>query len=130
LSKVTAKPLLNDGTLQGDLELTRTEYVPEDLVVTLQNLNTGVTRYLQFKAVIGIRVLDERDLLEYWPECSTPNGRLFEIISGGWLSQERTRTGSLIAATFPAAREFFVAATDACISVLCTDEPIVSENAP
>jgi hypothetical protein len=35
-----------------------------------------------FPEIVGFRVLDERDLMEFWPECSSPHGKLFEILAG------------------------------------------------
>ena len=82
-----------------------------------------------FADVWGYRVLDERDLSEYWPTCSSQNGRLFEVKSGGWLSQEKSRPGFLSADVVPKLKEFFIAGIDDCVSVLCTAEPEVRANA-
>jgi len=84
---------------------------------------------IEFSDIMGFRVLDERDLMEFWPECSSANGRLFEISAGGWLAQELSRPGSLIGAMNIQAKEYFLAGVDDCISVLCYEEPSVRESA-
>src|SRR5687768_14309645 len=61
-----------------------------DLVVELQGTGFLFVRVV-FRAVIGFRALDERDLGEFWPEYSEPNGWLWEVRSGGWVDVEKTR---------------------------------------
>ena len=80
LQKVTARPLaLGTGPL-ADPEGIRMEFEPGDLIVTVRSLSSALESSLRFGAVIGFRVLDECDLLEFWPECSTMNGSwAFEI---------------------------------------------------
>jgi hypothetical protein len=82
-----------------------------------------------FEDVWGYRVLDERDLGEYWPTCSSQNGRLFEVEFGGWLAQEKSRPGFLSADVISKLKEFFVAGIDDCVSVLCSAEPAVRAHA-
>jgi hypothetical protein len=82
-----------------------------------------------FEDVWGYRVLDECDLNEYWPACSSPNGRLFEVLSGGWLSKEKSRDGFVSAAMTPNLKEFFLAGNDDGVSVLCSAEPEVRAHA-
>jgi hypothetical protein len=126
LQKVTAKPLALGTSPLADPEVIRTEFEPDDLIVTVRSLSSGLEYSLRFGAVIGFRVLDERDLLEFWPKCSTINGSwAFEITSGGWLAGEFKRSGSLIGQMCPDAREFFVAGCNSCVSVIGWDEPIL-----
>ena len=126
LQRVTGRPLaLGTGPL-ADPEVIRTEFEPDDLIVTVRSLSSGLEYSLRFGAVIGFRVLDERDLLEFWPECSTMSGSwAFEISSGGCLAGEFKRSGSLIGHMCPEAREFFVAGCNSCVSVIGWDEPIL-----
>jgi hypothetical protein len=130
LRKVTATSLVLGNTSFTDPEVIRAEYVPDDLIVTVRSLTSGLDVSLGFSSVIGFRVLDERDLLEYWPECSTPNGWVFEIASGGWLSSESKRPGCLIATMSPEAREYFVAGCNSCVSVICLEVPVLREVSP
>ena len=84
--------------------------------------------YVDFEAVSGFRVLDERDLLEFWhPKVRQP-GWLWNVTSGGWLSGESTRSGFSGTGTL-AMREYLVAGINDCVSVFSGSEPIVHEPA-
>lgn len=78
---------------------------------------------VSFTQVEGLRVLDEMDLTEFWPACSSENGWIFEITQGGWLSQEIKRPAGLIAHADDRLREFLVAGIDDCVSVLAMAAP-------
>ncbi len=77
---------------------------------------------LSFDSPAGFRALDEGDLLEFWPDCSTQNGWLFEIESGGWFSFESNRSGFL-SATNSELKEFFVTGANYCVNVLSWEMP-------
>jgi hypothetical protein len=130
LVKVTARPLVLGSTSLADPEVIRTEYVPDDLIVTVRSLSSEAEISVSFSSVLGFRVLDERDLMEFWTECSAPSGWVFEITSGGWLSSESKRPGCLIATMSPEAKEFLVAGCNSCVSVIGLDEPILSNLSP
>src|SRR5437762_649131 len=83
---------------------------------------------VKFKGVRGIRVLDEGDLLEFWPSCSRANGWLFQINAGGWLDLESSRPG-FIREKYSAVREYLVTGDNDCVSVLADQAPTVSANA-
>ena len=68
--EVTAKALTLSSTAISDPEVIRTEYELDDLVVTVRSLASETEVSLSFSSVIGFRVMDERDLLEFWAECS------------------------------------------------------------
>jgi hypothetical protein len=98
-------------------EIACVSHTPDRLVV-----NLGVGPSLIFEDVIGFRLLDEGDLLEFWPECSAEHGGLFKIVQGGWLSQESTRAG-FRSADRAGLNEFFVTGPNACVNVLGFGEP-------
>ena len=77
---------------------------------------------LIFRDVIGFRVLDERDLTEFWNTYSEPNGWLWEVQSGGWLDLERERATFNLHEVVPGLREFLVV-DDKCVSVLSRKAP-------
>lgn len=77
---------------------------------------------LVFQNVFGFRVLDERDLLEFWNTYSEPHGWLWEVKAGGWHDLERKRATFNSGECVPSIREFLVA-DDMCVSVLCADPP-------
>lgn len=70
----------------------------------------------------GFRVLDERDLCEFWGDYHTGNGWLYEVEQGGWLELELTRSEFLAPLMFPGLREFLVVC-DTCVSVLTVQPP-------
>jgi len=53
-------------------EVAGVSYTPDRLMVKL-----GVGPSLIFENVIGFRLFDEGDLLEFWPECSAEHGAFF-----------------------------------------------------
>jgi hypothetical protein len=128
MTGIVAKPLLIDLSLPTDGQIARVEYVPNCLVVGLRTPDDSVEVLVEFPAIIGFRVLDERDLMEFWPECSSPHGKLFEILAGGWLSQELLRPGSLLGPMNIRAREYFLTGSDDCVSVISPEEPIVRKG--
>jgi hypothetical protein len=84
---------------------------------------------VSFENPLGFRVVEERDLMEYWPVCSTPAGWLFRIHSGGWL-EERTRRGSLMLDMYPDVKEYLITGINDCVSVLSTEMPSLSDYQP
>lgn len=118
-----------DGTtdLPFDLELVSVSYVAPDRtvdVVVKAGASSGCW-VVHFKNVEGVRILDERDLLEYWPSCSTRNGSLYRIHSGGWIEQESRREGFLLRDVC----EYLVTSFHECVSVLAYDIPKVVVHA-
>lgn len=75
-----------------------------------------------FDSPIGFRVLDERDLTEFWNTYSEPNGWLWEVVSGGWMDLESTRREFIDRTFIDGLREYLVV-DDMCVSVLCTRPP-------
>jgi hypothetical protein len=128
MTKVVAKPVPCGLSLPGDAEVVGVEYAPNCLVVSTRSPDDSTQVLVEFTDIVGFRVLDERDLMEFWPECSAPNGRLFEILAGGWLSQELLRPGSLLGPMKIKAREYFLAGSDDCVSVISYGEPVVRKG--
>ena len=98
MTKVTARSVPAGLLLPKDLEIVRVAYAPTSLIENTRRPDGSTPVRIEFSGIIGFRVLDERDLMEFWPECSSSNGRLFEISAAGWLAQELSRPGSLIGA--------------------------------
>ena len=92
-----------------------------DLVIEIQG-SAFSTVHLVFRAPAGFRVLDRRDLGEFWPEYSEPNGWLWEVHSGGWMDLERHRPLSSSHRSSAPLREFLVV-DDMCVSILCAHPP-------
>lgn len=85
---------------------------------------------VSFDDTTGFRVLDERDLMEYWPVCSTPNGWLFDIKEGGWLDQERLRIGNNMLSIYPDVKEYLITGINECVSVFSTVNPELTHYQP
>ncbi|WP_152555795.1 hypothetical protein [Ferriphaselus sp. R-1] len=128
--KLDAKPVETGIPFLQGSEIVRIEYALGNLQAFVRDISLQLELVIIFSDVIGFRVLDERDLMEFWPECSIPKDLLFEIYSGGWLSQEASRPGSCIDPMNPAAKEYFVKGVDDCLSVICHSAPEIRNNAP
>jgi hypothetical protein len=117
-----AVPTALDG--RGVWQIVRIDYARQQLTVVAQDAKSDTSISVRFDNVVAYRVMDERDLGEYWPACSSPNGWVFSIQSGGWLSQESVRPGNCIE-FYADVQEYLVAGFTDCVSVLCTSEPRV-----
>lgn len=105
-------------------EVTCIRYSLGRLVVTISGANAEACS-VTFEEVAGFRVLDEGDLLEFWPECSSAHGWLFHVLDGGWFSQESERRGFLARDT-KLVTEYLVNGTNDCVNVLSWSKPVVS----
>lgn len=94
------------------------------LAVTVSDAIAGAF-VVTFEETTGFRVLDEGDLLEFWPECSSPRGWLFRVLEGGWYSQELQRSGFITRDT-KKVTEYLITGMDDCVNVLSWSEPKVS----
>ena len=81
---------------------------------------------LVFAFPVWFRVLDERDLCEFWPAYSEPHGWLWEVEQGGWLELEMHRALFNSPSIFPDLRGFLIV-DDQCISVLSTQPPQIHD---
>jgi hypothetical protein len=107
------------------VEVINLEFDMEDLEITI--LVDGAKLDVRFDSPIGFRVLDEGDLLEFWPQCSSPNGWLYKIIDGGWLEQESKRNGFL-SDELPNIGEYFIIGTNYCVGVISVEDPTITES--
>ncbi|SEQ60403.1 hypothetical protein SAMN03080615_02086 [Amphritea atlantica] len=119
--KALEPPLSKDE----DIEIVYIEFDIETLIVTV--LIDGDKIDISFDSPAGYRVLDEGDLLEFWPNCSSSNGWFYEIHSGGWLDQERDREGFASAAK-TGSKEYFIIGCNYCINVLAWEAPSVCQS--
>jgi len=83
---------------------------------------------IRFPSINGFRVLDEGDLLEFWPECSSKTSWLHIVESGGWHTLESTREGYLSKENREIT-EYLVAGLNDCVSVIAFEEPKITEKA-
>ena len=96
-------------------------FVDDVLTVELQGEGFIWLRAV-FRAVVGFRVLDERDLCEFWNEHSEPNGWLYEVAEGGWMELEKQRQWFSSPEIFSDLREYLLV-DNMCVSVLCRATP-------
>ena len=68
------------------------------------------------------RLLDERDLCEFWNTYSEQNGWLYEVEEGGWLELETRRSLFNAPGFHPGLREYLLV-DDKCISVFSVQPP-------
>ncbi|HEY1067814.1 MAG TPA: hypothetical protein VGE52_16955, partial [Pirellulales bacterium] len=92
------------------------DYDGETLRVEITGAGFGVARVI-FHQPAGFRVLDERDLCEFWNRYSEPNGWLYLVEEGGWLELERHRRFFNAPEFFPDLREYLIV-DDKCLNVL------------
>lgn len=92
-----------------------------DLTVDIQGEGFGFARVV-FRQPAGFRLLDERDLCEFWNDYSEPNGWLYEVEEGGWMELESHRPLFNSPDFFPGLREYLIV-DDQCISVLTIQPP-------
>jgi hypothetical protein len=80
-----------------------------------------------FEEPAGFRVLDEGDLLEFWPKCSLQAGWLHEITSGGWFDLENKRNGFLLSDSSEIT-EYLVVGINYCVSILAWEKPRLRQS--
>ncbi len=99
------------------------QFEDKRLVISLQG-DRFVFGHIVFRSVEGFRVLDERDLCEFWKEYNEKNGWLYEVLQGGWMELEKQRPLFNAPVVIPQLREFLIV-DHTCVSVLSTDAPEV-----
>jgi hypothetical protein len=89
---------------------------------------------IQFEGVVGYRVLDERDLPQFWQSAQNDgasNGcMLYEVTSGGWADEHKAQSPIMAEGFYSPLREWIVLSDDWCVSVLSQGrgEPGVSKR--
>jgi hypothetical protein len=81
--------------------------------------------YLIFKNVVGFRVLDEGNLLEFWDSDVRVPGWIWKIESGGWFELEKLRSGFLLPNHSITHNEYLISGINDCVSVISESEPII-----
>jgi hypothetical protein len=100
-------------------------YDGETLVVEIQGEGFAFARVI-FHQPAGFRVLDERDLCEFWDSYHEGNGWLYEVEEGGWLDMESARPLFNSPTVHPGLREYLLV-DDKCISVLSDRPPEIED---
>jgi len=129
MQKVASKAIQLPYAFSAGSEVGRIEYQHGLLRIRVDDVGQDLHVIVEFAEARGFRVLDERDLMEYWPACSVQNGCLYEIHASGWLQQESGRAGSSLVHMQPDTREFLVAGINECVSVFSSTPPSVHQQA-
>jgi hypothetical protein len=96
-------------------------YDGESLEIEIQGEGFAFARVV-FRELAGFRVLEERDLGEFWNDYGEPVGRLLEVEEGGWSELESHRPLFNSPDVFPGLREWLIV-DEKCISVLSVRPP-------
>jgi hypothetical protein len=109
-----------------------------EVLSTLSGLRIVVTTWLDsinqtllevyFRDHRAYRFLDEGDLLGYWEtkQFHSPY-HVYEITNGGWLTGELSQSGILDVSKAMQPREWFIATTNGCMSVLAAHPPVLKD---
>ena len=100
-------------------------YDGASLVIEIQGERFAFARVV-FNRPAGFRVLNERDLCEFWDKYDQRNGWLYEVHQGGWLELETQRPLFNSHVFFSGLREFIVV-DEECISVLSVNPPQIED---
>lgn len=123
MPEIAATPI--SDSIRLDLQdIAHVEFQGADLRVALMTANHEL--HVLFRMPVGFRLLDEGDLLEFWPQCSLDRGWLYEVKSGGWRDLESSRPGFLTQ-HHSAVSEFLLVTQNSCLSVLSAESPNVTE---
>ncbi|HEY4309140.1 MAG TPA: hypothetical protein VGN12_06775 [Pirellulales bacterium] len=97
-----------------------------DLVIRIQAVGPSTLRVI-FHNPVWFRVLDERDLCEFWDNYHEGNGWLYEVEQGGWLELEKKRPLFNSHVVVKGLREYLLV-DDQCVSILTVEHPeIISD---
>jgi hypothetical protein len=124
MKRVNAIPMPNQYAFRSPVDITQVRFELGELAVTLTSGGDRKAVIAKFDEVVGFRMLDEGDLLEFWPVCSGDNGWLFQVLENGWFDLEAIRPGFLREKGLGIS-EYFVASQNSCISVLSGGMPAV-----
>lgn len=110
----------------GHPEIVNINYDLWRLTITLNFSKKDNPVYVTFENIIGFRVLDEGDLLEFWDNDLRLNSWFWNIEKGGWTDLERSRNG-FISGLHNDSTEYLILGINDCISIIANDKPKVSE---
>ena len=124
MQRVNAEAVETGCKFQSPVDVTHVRLEWGELVVTLMSGGDKKVAIARFGEVAGFRLLDEGDLLEFWPVCAQDNGWLFRINANGWFDLEASRP-SFSREQGLGLSEYFIASQNSCVSVLSIEAPTV-----
>ena|ERR1700710_84257 len=127
MSQLDAEVIETGQSFRERAYVSEVRYDTKTLVVTVTSPTEAKATAVAFTGVVGFRVLDEGDLLDFWPACAANHGWLFRIRKNGWLDQEIAR-GGFVHDNASGLTEYFIAGQNECISVLAGEAPELEES--
>ena len=124
MKDVDATPLDGLWKFESSVNITHVSLEWAELRVMLMSGGDKKVATVKFTDIVGFRLLDEGDLLEFWPACSAHNGWLFEIHMNGWFDLESLRPGFIRDRSLNIF-EYFIASQGGCVNVLSASRPQV-----
>jgi len=121
-----------EGSLNSTPEVVLVKYEVDELKILLEPKYEDPPIEVIFDHIVGFRVLDEGNLVEFWDSFTSNDGWLFQIKSGGWLEQELNRSG-FFSSSNDELKEYFIIGTDGCVNISSHSKPTViypSSNHP
>jgi hypothetical protein len=125
---VSVKSIESSVSFAEGTEVIRVSYDLGTLEIYVRGISGQRAARVTFQLADAFRVMDEGDLSEFWPVCPPSNGWIFEVTDGGWLSQERNRSGALLSTGMPALREFLICGCDDCVNIISREFPKINES--
>jgi hypothetical protein len=113
------------ATRYKHIEMRSLRYDSEALAIEIQSEGFAFARVV-FQHPIGFRILDERDLCEFWENYHEKNGWFYEVEQGGWRELESLRSHFCAPSLFPKLQEYLLVG-DKCISVFATQLPEIHD---
>lgn len=85
--------------------------------------------FFEAGSVVGFRMLDERDLYNYFNAGLTSRiAWMWRVTSGGWLALEQSRAWFNAELWYSGLVEYFIIGKDDCVSVLTNKPPVVNRQ--
>lgn len=109
-------------TFSSSNEIACIEFKSGRLDITTQSTDGNQSVRVIFSEIAGFRVLDEGDLLEFWPTCSSAKDWIFQITEGGWFDQECLRSG-FVRGDIKEINEYLISGINECVSVFSWAPP-------
>lgn len=111
-------------------EVVRVSYDIPTLFIDVKSFDMDEDKAtIKFDRILGFRVLDEGDLLEFWND-QRPKGWLWEVLENGWFDFEKTRDEFLSACHEDELKEYLILGINDCVSVLTLSTPIIINTTP
>ncbi|GEM66336.1 hypothetical protein SF1_43180 [Sphingobacterium faecium NBRC 15299] len=111
-------------------EVVRVSYDVPSLSIDVKSFDMDEDKAtIKFNGIIGFRVLDEGNLLEFWNN-KRPKGWLLEVVENGWFDLEKKREGFVTGYFEDKPKEYLILGINDCVSVLTLSTPIICNATP